>query len=564
MEVVTITSNQAEDKDKENGKDKGYNQTKQKNILIHITHATLFTTFAFMTIFGAIMDAHYDKNAYKVVALTGAVTTSAHVAWWVGILACNLFIRKWNFLVLYINNMRYGLGFATFSACAFASIRVIGNTTHHTNGTFPYFVTLFDSVLVLCTCFLALQTIALTLFAFVFFNHRRPVWNTLTTDEAIILSHPSVTRAFACVDIASGLAVDAELGQFIRKWVNISDNAILDALPQQTQELYSILVSIIKPETQETLMITKDEYLRFINEKALSTSASDNIYENIENLWRLLSDGCQEDSGTVITPSSVERMLYEIAFRRKRFAHQVLTDRMCINWVIWDLGLLLYPFSALIIATLWGYTDMFGEGFDMFKTYLLSASFIAAQLRERVMFMATMTIRRPYDVGDVLLIDNKPFRINNFTPGHTYMEGNTARTVNNSVLIKDQIINLSRAHVSDGVRLSLPITASNECAQKVRVALDEYAKAKPDVISAGSIRVGWVGIEENVKVLGCNWRYSFEIHDVKRYNTMRTFLANYVIGSLGRDVSLAGLGFLVAQAGAFNDHAEVNAYVRDI
>ena len=257
-------------------------------------------------------------------------------------------------------------------------------------------------------------------------------------------------------------------------------------------------------------------------------------------------------------------MLYEIAFRRKRFAHQVLTDRMCINWVIWDLGLLLYPFGALIIAKLWGYTDVFGEGFDMFKTYLLSASFIAAQLRERVMFMATMTIRRPYDVGDVLLIDNLPFRINTFTPGHTYLEGNTARTVNNSVMMKDQIVNLSRAHVADGVRLSLPITASNDCAQKVRVALDEYAATKPDVIDAGSVRVGWVGIEENVKVLGCYWRYSFEIHDVKRYNNTRTFLANYVIASLGRDVSLAGLGFVAAQGGAFNDHTEVNEYIREV
>ena len=524
-------------------------------------HVTVFAALAGATIFGAAMDSRHDSNVYKIVTLTGAVLASAHAAWWAGVMACDALVRKWDFLLLYADDMRRGVSFVTFSACAFACIRAVSSTAAAaagSRGVLSRVVSTFDSLLVLCTCFLALQSVAVALFTYVFFTHRRSVWSALTTDDATLLSHPSLTRAFACLDIASGLTLDAGLGQFLRRWVDTSDAAITGALPRQTELLYGALRSLVRP--RDGSMITRDEFTRLVASQSPRRAAD----QGVESLWRRLSTGCHETAGAAITRASVERMLYEIAFRRKRFAHQVLTDHMCVSWVMWDLGLLLYPFGALVIAQLWGYTDVFGEGFDMFKTYVLAVSFISAQLRERVMFMVTMTVRRPYDIGDVLLVDGLPFRVHNFTPSHTYVVGNTARSLHNSVLIKDTVINLTRAPTADEVRLALPITASNECARRARRALEDFACAKPDVVDAASVRVGWAGVEEGVKLLACAWRYSFEVHDVVRYNSTRTLVADHVVQALERDVALAGLGFVAAQGGAFNSSPGMCDYIKAV
>ena len=279
--------------------------------------------------------------------------------------------------------------------------------------------------------------------------------------------------------------------------------------------------------------------------------------EDVAHLWQLLSGGAP-----AITLASVERALYEMAFRRRHFAHEVHTDHMCIDWIMFDLSLLLYPFCALLIANMWGYDGAFDEGVDMLKTYVLAASVIAAQLRERVSFMITMAVRRPYDIGDVLLVNGAPYSVLRFTPSQTHLRGNTALTVKNSVLLGGSVVNLTRSSVSDGVQLALPISAANDCVQRAREALEAFAAANPEVMDAASIRVGWASVVAGrVKLLSCNWAYAFEVHDVDRFLRTQTRVADHLVSALNGDASLAGLGYAAAKGGAFNSNVPMQAYI---
>ena len=519
-------------------------------------HTALFLAWGALVSFGAAMDAEHEgaaHGAYKIIALSGAMMGSAHTAWVAGTLARSLLVERWDFLVLYSTDIMRGMSFAVFGALAYACIRVT-DALSESPTAFGHVARVFDSGLVLSACFLILQATAVVLFTYVFFAHRKKTWQAIAVNDASILDHPDISRAFACADMCAGITEDAPLGEFLHRWVGVSDAEILAALPAQARGLYDALCTLMRPD--EAGFIENDEFMRYMITRRVDTADPGVAY-----LWQMLSCGREDTAGTAITPSSVERMLYGMAFRRKRFAHQVLTDHKCIDWIMCDLGLMLYPFCAVIIANMWGYTGAFGEGFDMLKTYVLSVSFLAAQLRERVLFMITMVVRRPFDIGDILLIDGGPFRVRDFTTNHTHLEGATAMTIRNSTLLGGTIVNLTNGHVMDGVNLAMPITAANDAMPRARDALIAYARANPDVVDPGSVRVGWSGVEGGcVKVLSVNWGYAFVVHDAARFNVIRTAVADHVVASLGTDASLSGLGWVAAQGGAFNKHLSVQEY----
>lgn len=518
-------------------------------------HAALLLVWGGMVSFGAAMDAEHNgsgRNTYKVVALTGSMLGSAHVAWCTGVLARSLLVRRWHFLILYAAVIRRAVCFAVFSALAFACIRITNAMSD--SPARPAITRSFDCFLILNTCFLVLQTTAVGLFTYVFFAHRMITWRQIESNDASILGHPGITRAFTCACVCAGITEHTPLREFLDRWIGVSDSEILSSLPQQANGLYASLLSLMHPIDADC--IQKDEFMRF-----LAGSRVDASDPSVTRLWKMLSSGREDVGGVTITPSSVERMLYGIAFRRKRFAHQVLTDQTCITRIMWYIALILYPLCAVFIAKMWGYSGAYGEGLDLLKTYVISVSFISAQLRERLLFMITMVVRRPFDIGDILLVNGGAFRIRDFTSSYTHMQGSTALTVRNTVLLGGTIVNLTKGHVKDGVSLSLAITADNDAAHRARDALISYAQANPDVVDPGSVRVGWAGVEGgSVKVLAVNWGYSFVVHDVNRYNMTRTAVANHVVTSLGADASLAGLGWVSAQGGAFNAHTSVLDY----
>eukprot|EP00798_Chlamydomonas_sp_ICE-L_P029748 gene29748-biopygen5514 len=324
-------------------------------------------------------------DAFKIVATTGAMVGSVHVAWIAGRVARRTLVRRWDFLVLYSNGIRRCVSFAVFSALAFACIQVSERMSSN-HSPFETVARVFYSGLVLTACFLALQTTGIVIFTYVFFSHRKKVWGTISANEASIMDRPDISRAFSNADIA----------------------------------------------------------------------------------------------------------------------------------------LLSYPFCAVVIASMWGY-PAFGQGFDMFKTYMLAASFLVSQLQERIRFMVTMATQRPFDIGDILLLDGGPFRVRDFTTNHAYLDGTTALTVRNSVLLGDTVRNMTRGAVKDKVVMSLPVTTSNDTVVKVREALQGYARENPDEVEEGLVRTGWTCVEGGIaKVMSVHWSYTFVVHDVNRFNKART------------------------------------------
>lgn len=518
--------------------------------------AALFLFWGGMIAFGTVMDLNDETDthdAFKIVATTGAMVGSVHVAWIAGRVARRTLVRRWDFLVLYSKGIRRCVSFAVFSAVAFACIQVSERMSSN-HSPFETVTRVFYSGLVLTACFLALQTTGILIFTYVFFSHRKKVWGTISANEASIMDRPDISRAFSCADVCVGISESAPLGEFLHRWVGVSDADIIRSIPTQAIGLFQTLCALMLAPAETP--IRKEEFLRFMDTRSVHDDD-----ERIENLWMLLSSGRDDKAGTTITPSSVERMMHDMAFRRKRFAHQVFTDHKCVDWIMIDIALLCYPFCAVVIASMWGYSA-FGQGFDMFKTYMLAASFLVSQLQERILFMVTMVTQRPFDIGDILLLDGGPFRVRDFTTNHTYLDGTTALTVRNSVLLGDTVRNMTRGAVKDKVVMSLPVTTSNDTVVKVREALQGYARENPDEVEEGSVRTGWTCVEGGIsKVMSVHWSYTFVVQDVNRFNRARTTVSDFVVASLGMDACLSSMGYASAGGGAFNDSVAVKTYM---
>eukprot|EP00798_Chlamydomonas_sp_ICE-L_P017388 gene17388-biopygen26335 len=462
------------------------------------------------------IDTH---DAFKIVATTGAMVGSVHVAWIAGRFARRTLVRRWDFLVLYSKGIRRCVSFAVFSALAFACIQLSERMSSN-HSPFETVTRVFYSGLVLTACFLALQTTGIVIFTYVFFSHRKKVWGTISANEASIMDRPDISRAFSCADVCLGISESAPLGEFLHRWVGVSDADIIRSIPTQAIGLFQTLCAIMLSPAETP--IRKEEFLRFMDTRSVHEDD-----ESIENLWMLLSSGRDDKAGTTITPSSVERMMHDMAFRRKRFAHQVFTDHKCVDWIMIDIALLSYPFCA-----------------------------------ERIRFMVTMATQRPFDIGDILLLDGGPFRVRDFTTNHTYLDGTTALIVRNSVLLGDTVRNMTRGAVKDKVVMSLPVTTSNDTVVKVREALQGYARENPDEVEEGSVRTGWTCVEGGIsKVMSVHWSYTFVVHDVNRFNRARTTVSDFVVASLGMDACLSSMGYASAGGGAFNDSVAVKKYM---
>lgn len=293
---------------------------------------------------------------------------------------------------------------------------------------------------------------------------------------------------------------------------------------------------------------------------------------NVNNI-----DVPQQYRGQRLTCGGLKEMLYELFFRRKELIHSIYTDHKVITFLSDVAFCVLFPAALIAVSRIWGYQNSFGTGVDLFKTYVLAGSYIISGFKDNVSFMLSMLTDRPFNIGDVLLMDNgNTYKVRRFSLTHVYLDGPHHISVPLLRFASSNTVNLSKQPISDSLRIAFPATTptsltndeqqqqdgngeskglkqSYDMRERMYSILRSYQSDNERDISKSSLRCGWVAVPDaGVKVMQCNWRYNFRIFDRSRLNWARTDIRHYILKCLESELGDAFLKIHVAGGGGMN------------
>jgi hypothetical protein len=402
-----------------------------------------------------------------------------------------------------------------------------------------------------------IQLVAVFLFAYIYATVRNETWEQLVDVERLVSFHPAL-----------GAVIDNEscrdMRKFSKYWMKMSDQEIVDAIPVKALKVMMPMLNDM--DTSGDGRISCEELHDFAKNNGMMDM------EKISELWYILSD---HNTNRFVTRSGMERVLYDVAFCRRRVAQVTYMDGLIIGWALSYVGLITYGICFVFVFKIWGY-DSFGTGVDLFKTFILVATYSLSMVKGNISFILTMIAERPYDLGDVLLLDtdqmngsgsgagvgSNVYSVVRVTPTYTTLQGPVRLQIPNSLLsIKKPVRNISKGKMGDslGIRFSL-VRSGNDLALKVRDAVQGYADDHPDQIDGTreeSIRVVWTDIDGSVGSqslrLEVFWTYVPVIRDLSRVKWMMTHIRNSVADCISDAVKDDAMMSLTATGGAYNE-----------
>lgn len=386
-------------------------------------------------------------------------------------------------------------------------------------------------LLILCV-FNLINVIRISLFAYTFVYRRKSAWNELQNIEHILCFNDNVKKI--CSSIGDEPMVsDLALKDFVGYWTRLSDVEILESLESKAAHVYNVLK--INMDTTCDALISKDEFTTYMN-------TVPNAYD-VQGIWNILSDGEH------ISQSKLEDVLYKLFYKRRMFAFMIYTDHLVIGLLIRYIAFVSYTLSLVFVTRILEY-EAFGEGVDLFKLYLILVSYLASLVKEKIHFILTMIIHRPYNIGDILLVDDKIYTCDSFCDTNTLLIGPTSLLIRNT-LIDDRVFNLTKEYVRDSISFCLPHSMYNQDRTTIiKKHLDDYAHSNCRFIDPSSIRCGWIGTNENgYRIVQCNWKYNFKICDAKSYITHRAHIIDFIVASLEPQLSKDWISYQLASGG---------------
>jgi hypothetical protein len=262
---------------------------------------------------------------------------------------------------------------------------------------------------------------------------------------------------------------------------------------------------------------------------------------------------------------SIEDVMYDLCFRRKRLASALRTDSRVIGLLVKYLSLVLIPGCFVIVSRIFDYGNAFGEGIDLFKTYAVIASFILSKMQANLTFLALMLTSRPFNVGDVIeLEDRETFGVESFDTTHTYLMGRTSRVLENTELVKGSVRNLSRRPVSDWFDIEFPPNSTYGVVEGLR-AMESYLRQNQRDIRESSVRCEFVSVRHDGRTLRYHWRYKFAVLERKRLQHTRTRIYNALVAEAVSELIRSSIALNVATGGgnaAINDDDALTRHLR--
>lgn len=276
---------------------------------------------------------------------------------------------------------------------------------------------------------------------------------------------------------------------------------------------------------------------------------SDNIHDD---LWSFLTFNNTYDH---ICIQSVVDACHALFFHQKELSNFICTDQLVISSVFKYISFALYPVGLIAITRVFGYHNSFGDGVDLFKTYILGLSIIASHLMGTLKFLGMMITSRPMNIGDIILFEGNTFKVKDFDLTHCYLSGSYHSVVPNDYFVNNKVINYTRENISDSCNISFPLNTSDTTVNTHTFfeVFKKYSQAHPQDILLESVRCGWTysNMEKNME---CNWKWKFKIHDRSRLNKAKTRIVDF-INTQFHEIKMKNMEWVhLANGGAYNNN----------
>jgi hypothetical protein len=260
-----------------------------------------------------------------------------------------------------------------------------------------------------------------------------------------------------------------------------------------------------------------------------------------------------------ISTLGIEDALYELFFTRKELISSIYTDYEVLTHLARIVGTLIYPAAFIAVSRIWGYQNAFGFGVDLFKVYMLAASYLINSFRRELSFLISMIVPdRPLNMGDILLIGDQTYKVRHFNITHVILDGPHRTDLPVSYFLENQTINLSKQGITDSVQIFVPLTTPKSLVHRSKVfsIMYAYQDINERDIQRSSIRCGWIDTANGSKILQCNWRYNFRIYDRGRLNWARVDMRQWIVEHLEDDLEEGSMRGLIAGGGGYNYMAQ--------
>ena len=353
-----------------------------------------------------------------------------------------------------------------------------------------------------------------------FFTHHQANFEYILSCERALSFHGTLKKVLEVLD---GLGHQS-LKQFVIHWKQKTDTEILDTLDDKKKAIFQVLQE--KLDNDKNNVISYDEFVLFAHKH--------DVFD-VDILWDVLTH--HKKTIKCIDSDVIDYMLYHTLFYKKQLALAIDTDILLASWIMLYTAMFSAPFVGILLSGVWGYAGAFGGNLNLFQIYVLVASFTWNRLASNIRFAIYMSTVRPFNLGELLLMDGDVYKVTRLCPTFVIGVGRDTIILRNSQMLDDMVHNFSRSNINDSFALELPLNTRDSLVQEVYEKMILYAEENWKEIDVVSIRCGWVSIQNQSKVLQCNWRYNFMIYDRNKFNTTKTRFVNEVIRTTIDDVS---------------------------
>lgn len=530
------------------------------------------------------------QNAYKILSVVGGTLAAAHVAWALQQIVSVLFRFVGGVLYIFNDTVRQTLATTVFVGVAYVYQHLVyyvffchldGEACAHPAREEPIIRRLFYSLLALGTPYLAVQLGRIVSIFLVFVSSRaRDVEDVIALEGSLMLFSDEIESTFSDAVVARYRNVRT----FLETWMAKNDEDVSGHLQRKARRIFDRVLCDSKTsqydddcgdETADNMEEVSDgvdnragarrscrendaiSFARFA--KFVEKHRGVGRDEEVRNMWDTLTKHEEkkkkDGGGVMMTREGLEDMLYDLFFRRKELIHSIFTDHNVITYLANVAIVLQAPASFIAVARIWGYQNSFGNGVDLFKTYVLSASYILTSFKDNIAFMVSMITRRPFNVGDVLQLNDNTYKVRRFSLTHLYMDGPHYISVPNTIFSSDVTINLTKQGITDSLQINVPLSTDPRRINRDRIyaIMHAYQAANRRDIDRSSIRCGWSEAADGAtKMMQINWRYKFRIFDRSRLNWARANVRDHIMTSLEPDMREAYFAVNVAGGGGFN------------
>lgn len=487
------------------------------------------------------------ETVYNILHAVGGTLAFGHLFYPATCVAYKLLFRTFRIVFLFETQLKVVLWSVPTVTLMFTYQHLVYHTfyCHRADGQFcaqrssasRTLLKVYFSLLTFVVVWIATEIAYVALFVFLFFTKRRGTWKRISHIERSLLFHDTLQQEFE-TRRALLPTYRFALTAFVEYWTERRDDDIIGMIPQRAARVTRVLCD--QMDLDRDGAVSHPEFLVYCLRFGV---------QHYEELWATLTLG---GTYNALTQDAMEDLMYQLFFERKLFAHAVRSDYKIITSIWMYVSMTLYPGCFIVVSKIFEYSDAFGRGVDLFKTYAVIVSFIYSKVVGNVQFLLMMLTERPFDIGDVLLVRGDMFAVTDFTSSHTSMTGPYDLLLSNEHLVHDRVANLTKNNLFDSFDVVVPAASTYEVGDMLR-AIDAYMRAHPRDVRPDSVRVTWERTTGDARALRAVWKYKFAILDRQRVLATQARVRNHLMAACTREgIVRSYLAAQVASGGGMN------------